>query len=93
MPTAAYTRLATGSFEADAEAGLSSASFSLAGNIAGGDARGGLEGAAKRAVLAIMHRRRVSFDEARRIYMEQRLQQNGIAADGRPLDPKAVFFS
>lgn len=75
------------------EAGLSSASFSLTGNIEGGDSRGGLDVAAKRAVHAIMKKRRVTFDEARRIYMEQRLMQNGIAPDGRPLDPKAVFFS
>ena len=35
----------------------------------------------------------VDFDEARRIYMQDRFSKNGIAPDGRPRDPKFVSFS
>jgi hypothetical protein len=31
-----------------------------------------------------MKQKKVNFDEARRIFMEQKLAKNGIAADGRP---------
>lgn len=40
-----------------------------------------------------MKRRGVGFDEARRIYMQDRFQKNGIGPDGRPRDPKFVSFS
>jgi hypothetical protein len=88
-----YSRLAPGSFEDDIEAGLSSANFDLAGNVEGGDSRAGLDDTAKREVLKIMKKRRLKFDEARRVYMEQRFRENGIGADGRPRDPKFVSFS
>ncbi|KAH6624521.1 hypothetical protein B0J18DRAFT_181225 [Chaetomium sp. MPI-SDFR-AT-0129] len=88
-----YSRLAPGSFEDDIEAGLSSSTFDLTGNVEGGDGRAGLDDAAKREVLRIMKKRRLKFDEARRVYMEQRFQENGIGADGRPRDPKFVSFS
>ena len=89
-----YSRLAPGgSFEDDMEAGLSSANFDLTGNVESGDGRAGLDDAAKREVLRIMKKRRLKFDEARRVYMEQRFQENGIGADGRPRDPKFVSFS
>lgn len=61
--------------------------------MAAGDSRGGLDLQSKKDVLKIMKQDAVSFDEARRILMEKRLAQNGIAPDGRPLDPRAVFFS
>jgi hypothetical protein len=88
-----YSRLAPGSFEDDIEAGLSSANFDLAGNVEGGDSRSGLDNGAKREILRIMKKRRLKFDEARRVYMEQRFRENGIGADGRPRDPKFVSFS
>ncbi|KAI5854835.1 hypothetical protein BZA05DRAFT_417330 [Tricharina praecox] len=81
------------SFSSDLEAGLHSDTFSLTANIDDEDSRSGLDVAAKREVLAIMKRRGVDFDEARRIAVEQKLARNGIAPDGRPLDPRAVFFS
>lgn len=81
------------SFTGDIEAGLSSADFDLSGNVAAGDARAGLDDAAKRDILAIMKKRRLRFDEARRVYMEGRFKANGIAPDGRPRDPKFVSFS
>jgi len=40
--------------------------------------------AAKKEVLNIMKRRGVDFDEARRIFTEQKFAKNGIGADGRP---------
>jgi hypothetical protein len=48
---------------------------------------------AKREVYIIMKRRGVGFDEARRIWVERRFGREGIGADGRPLDRKAVMFS
>ncbi|KAK4123898.1 hypothetical protein N657DRAFT_671929 [Parathielavia appendiculata] len=89
-----YSRLApAGSFEDDIEAGLSSSTFDLAGNVADGDSRAGLDDGAKREILNIMKKRRLKFDEARKVYMEQRFRENGIGADGRPRDPKFVSFS
>ncbi|PUU80568.1 hypothetical protein B9Z19DRAFT_1123413 [Tuber borchii] len=92
IPEQAYHRL-NPSFESDMEAGLSSDDFNLSGNLAAGDSRGGLDLASKKEVLRIMKGQRVNFDEARQIFMEQKLLKNGIAADGRPMDPRAVFFS
>ena len=40
-----------------------------------------------------MKRRGVDFDEARRIFMQERFKKNGIGADGVPRDPKFVSFS
>ncbi|KAK4193626.1 hypothetical protein QBC35DRAFT_371283 [Podospora australis] len=80
-------------FEGDIESGLSSSNFDLSGNVEAGDSRGGLDAAAKREILKIMKKRRLKFDEARRVYMEQTFAANGIGADGRPKDPKFVSFS
>jgi hypothetical protein len=89
-----YSRLpGSSSFEGDMEAGLSSSTFDLAGNVADGDSRAGLDDGAKREILKIMKKRRLKFDEARRAYMEQRFRENGIGADGWPRDPKFVSFS
>lgn len=91
---ALYSRLpSSNTFAGDMEAGLSSSTFDLSGNVQGGDSRAGLDNAAKREILLIMKRRRLRFDEARRVYMEQRFSDNGIGADGRPKDPKFVSFS
>ncbi|KAK1750716.1 hypothetical protein QBC47DRAFT_393338 [Echria macrotheca] len=87
-----YSRLPS-SFAGDMDAGLSSSNFDLSGNVEAGDSRAGLDDDAKREILKIMKRRRLRFDEARRVYMEQRFQANGIGADGRPRDPKFVSFS
>ncbi len=87
-----YSRLPS-TFAGDIDAGLSSSNFDLTGNVEAGDSRAGLDDAAKREILKIMQRRRLRFDEARRVYMEQRFQANGIGADGRPKDPKFVSFS
>lgn len=89
-----YSRLPTSNtFTGDIEAGLSSSTFDLSGNVDGNDSRAGLDDVAKREILLIMKRRRLKFDEARRVYMEQRFSANGIGADGRPKDPKFVSFS
>ncbi|KAL1895732.1 hypothetical protein Cpir12675_003123 [Ceratocystis pirilliformis] len=87
-----YQALPT-SFQGDLEAGLSSSTFSLAGNVADGDSRAGLDDSAKAEILKIMKKRRLPFDEARKVYMEQRFRANGIGADGLPKDPKFVSFS
>ena len=87
-----YTRLPQ-SFGADIESGLTSDDFDLSANVADGDSRAGLDDKAKREIQKLMKTRRVGFDEARRVYTEQRFAKNGIAPDGRPRDPKFVSFS
>lgn len=81
------------SFHGDVEAGLSSSNFDLATNIESGDGRAGLDDQSKAEILKIMKKRRLKFDEARKVYMESRFKANGIGADGRPKDPKFVSFS
>ncbi|KAF2114868.1 hypothetical protein BDV96DRAFT_494257 [Lophiotrema nucula] len=92
IPEPLYTRLPT-SFRDDIESGLSSTTFDLSANVESGDSRQGLDDAAKKEVQRIMKRRGVGFDEARRIYMQDRFSKNGIGPDGRPRDPKFVSFS
>ncbi|KAJ5099129.1 hypothetical protein N7532_006130 [Penicillium argentinense] len=92
VPDYIYHRLPS-SFAADLEAGLSSSQFDIAANVADGDTRAGLDQRAKQEVRKIMKSRRVDFDEARRIYTEQRFARNNIGPDGRPRDPKFVSFS
>ncbi|EEH41378.2 hypothetical protein PAAG_03663 [Paracoccidioides lutzii Pb01] len=92
LPNYLYSRLPT-SFTGDIEAGLTSSDFDLSANVDEGDSRGGLDAAGKREVLKIMKRRRVDFNEARRLYMQQRFVKNNIGPDGRPRDPKFVSFS
>ncbi|KAL1304397.1 hypothetical protein AAFC00_003397 [Neodothiora populina] len=98
LGTQRYVRLPTtpalngGSFQSDLEAGFSSSNFDLAQNVEGGDSRRGLDEDAKRDVQRIMKSRGLGFDEARRLYMEERFGRENIGADGRPLDRKAVMF-
>jgi len=92
VPAYLYHRLPS-NFTSDMEAGLSSSDFDLSANVAGGDTRAGLDQRGKREVLKIMKSRRVDFDEARRLYTEQRFTKNNISPDGRPRDPKFVSFS
>lgn len=92
IPSFVYDRLPN-SFADDIEAGLSSDAFSLAGNVEDNDSRAGLDVESKREILRIMKRKGVSFDDARMQFMQNKLAKNGIGPDGRPLDPRAVFFS
>ncbi|KAL3483569.1 hypothetical protein BJX62DRAFT_220059 [Aspergillus germanicus] len=92
VPDHIYQRLPSG-FTGDLDAGLTSSAFDLNANIESGDQRAGLDARGKREVLNIMRRQKVDFDEARRIYTEQRFAKNNIGPDGRPRDPKFVSFS
>ncbi|KAI9766833.1 MAG: hypothetical protein M1840_006309 [Geoglossum simile] len=92
LPEYVYTRLPS-SFSRDIESGLSSGAFDLSANVMAGDSRAGLDEQGKKAVQKIMKSRRVGFDEARRIYTEQRFAKNNIGPDGLPRDPKFVSFS
>ncbi|PHH81639.1 hypothetical protein CDD82_275 [Ophiocordyceps australis] len=87
-----YTRL-PGSFSRDIEAGLSSSNFDLSANVDAGDGRAGLDDASKAEILRIMKKKRMTFDQARKAFMENRFKANGIGADGQPRDPKFVSFS
>ncbi|KAJ5675886.1 hypothetical protein N7462_008783 [Penicillium macrosclerotiorum] len=92
VPDYIYHRLPS-SFTADLEAGLNSSQFNITSNIIDGDQRGGLDLQAKQEIRKIMKHRKVDFDEARRIYTQQRFAKNNIGPDGRPRDPKFVSFS
>ncbi|KAL1845992.1 hypothetical protein Plec18167_009054 [Paecilomyces lecythidis] len=92
LPDYLYDRLPS-SFTDDIEAGFTSTDFDLSGNVAEGDSRAGLDRKAKREIRKLMRSRRVNFDEARRLYTEQRFAKNNIGPDGRPRDPKFVSFS
>ena len=92
VPDYIYNRLPS-SFASDMESGLTSTDFDLSANIAVGDSRSGLDQQAKREVQKIMKRKRVDFDEARRMYTEARFAKNDIGPDGLPRDPKFVSFS
>ncbi|KAI9790352.1 MAG: hypothetical protein M1816_005170 [Peltula sp. TS41687] len=92
FPEQIYSHLPS-SFAADIESGFSSAAFDLqSSNVATGDSRAGLDDRAKKEVRRIMRTRRVGFDEARRLYTEQRFARNNIGPDGTPRDPKFVSF-
>jgi len=96
-PSTAYVplpRFRPGSFATDLEDGFSSSTFDLSENILGGDTRAGLDDNDKAAIGRIMAVKKVGFDEARRILAGVRMEKNGIdPRTGRPLDPRAVFFS
>lgn len=92
IPDHIYARLPS-SFVGDIEDGFTSTDFDLSTNINEGDSRAGLDQVGKREVKRIMYSRRVGFDEARRIYVENKFAKNGIDPDGRPRDPKFVSFS
>ncbi len=77
----------------DVESGFTSNDFDLSSNVMEGDSRAGLDVKGKRDVQRIMKNRGIGFDEARRVYMEQRFKKNNIGADGLPRDPKFVSFS
>lgn len=82
------------SFQQDVDAGLSSESFNLhTSNVLGGDTRKGLQDDSKQEIQNIMRENHVGFDEARRMYVGRTMERNAIGPDGRPRDPKAVFFS
>lgn len=87
-----YSRL-PGSFAGDIDAGLSSGNFDLTGNVEAGDSRAGLDDASKVEILKIMKKKRMTFDQARKAYTENRFKANNIGPDGRPRDPKFVSFS
>lgn len=92
VPDYIYDRLPS-SFTGDLAAGLTSSEFDISTNVENGDQRSGLDARGKREVLNIMRRQGVEFNEARRIYTEQRFAKNNIGPDGRPRDPKFVSFS
>ncbi|PLB34492.1 DUF2015 domain-containing protein [Aspergillus candidus] len=92
VPDYIYDRLPS-SFAGDIEAGLTSSHFDLSGNVVDGDSRAGLDARGKREVRKIMKRRKVNFDEARRIYTERTFSKHNIGPDGRPKDPRFVSFS
>ena len=92
MPDAVYSRLPS-SFASDIEEGLNSDEFDLSTNVASGDSRAGLDRAGRREVKRIMRSQKVEFDEARRLYTQNKFARNNIGPDGTPRDPKFISFS
>ncbi|KAK6534691.1 hypothetical protein TWF281_005995 [Arthrobotrys megalospora] len=92
FPLRIYNRLPS-SFTEDMEAGLTSDTFDLSQNISDNDTRSGLDAASKREILKLMKTKKMNFDEARTQFLTNKMAKNGIGPDGRPLDPRAVFFS
>lgn len=81
------------SFENDIESGLSSSNFNLSQNLLDSDPRNGLSDNGKREIQNIMKKKKVNFDEARRLWMQETFKKQNIGPDGRPKDPKFVSFS
>lgn len=81
------------SFENDIESGLSSSNFNLSQNLLDSDPRNGLSDNGKREIQKIMKKKKVNFDEARRLWMQETFKKENIGPDGRPRDPKFVSFS
>lgn len=79
-------------FTDDLESGLHSSNFDIISNNQD-DPRAGLDDESKKLIRDIMVSENVSFDKARLIFTERKFDDNDIASDGRPLDPKAVTFS
>jgi len=78
------------SWEAAAEAGFSTANFSLDQNLAG-DERSGLDQEGLTAVRRLMDRHSIGFDEARLLRQQQIFRANGIdPITGLPMDSKAI---
>lgn len=70
---------ASSSFLADYRAGFSSNTFSLLGNIEGGDGRAGLDNKAKDQIARIMQQNEgMTFDEARKVYLDKMMLENNI---------------
>ncbi|CCD25793.2 uncharacterized protein NDAI_0G00170 [Naumovozyma dairenensis CBS 421] len=79
------------SFVDDLEQGFNSRHFDIISNNVD-DERSGLDDATKEEIRRIMQAQNISFDKARLLYTERQFNENGIASDGMPLDPKAVTF-
>ncbi|KAM3160029.1 hypothetical protein ACU8KH_06135 [Lachancea thermotolerans] len=78
-------------FAQDVEAGLISSSFDVLSHNQG-DQRKGFDEDSKVKIQELIERDGLDFDQARLEYMRQNFQQNSIAPDGTPIDPKAVTF-
>lgn len=82
------------SFQTDLEAGFSSNTFDIYQNIQSNDPRAGLDSLAKKEIHDIMNQQNCNFDEARVIYNKTRMEYHSIdPKTGKPIDPRAVFFS
>lgn len=81
-----------GGFEDDSAIGLSSETFDLSHNIENQDQRSGLNTYARTMIWLMMHWHGVDFDNAREMYVKRQFRRNNIALDGRPRDPKAIFY-
>ncbi|CCH60982.1 hypothetical protein TBLA_0D04860 [Henningerozyma blattae CBS 6284] len=79
------------SFHEDLESGLSSRNFDIISKNTD-DGRSGLDDESKKEIKKIMEEENLTFDKARLLFTERKFNANGIAADGTPLDPKAVIF-
>ncbi|PQE08947.1 hypothetical protein CJF32_00002690 [Rutstroemia sp. NJR-2017a WRK4] len=93
LPTIRYQPVPS-TFQTDIESGLHSSNFSLADNfLSSTETRSGLSDNGKKEIQKIMRKKKVNFDEARRLWMQETFKREGISEDGLPRDPKFVSFS
>ncbi|SSD58554.1 related to UPF0357 protein YCL012C [Saccharomycodes ludwigii] len=78
-------------FVDDLENGLSSANFDIISHNSS-DNRRGLDEVNKLEIKRLMEEKNISFDEARLLYMNNRMSENSISDNGIPIDPKVVTF-
>lgn len=82
------------SFESDIESGLTSDDFDLTQNVTDEDDRYGLDPASRREVKRIIKSKRCTFDQARLIFLQDKMRAAGIDPQtGLPRDSKFVSFS
>lgn len=82
------------SFENDIESGLTSEDFDLSQNVTDEDNRYGLDATSRKEVKKIMRTKKCTFDQARLIYLQDKMRAAGIDPQtGLPRDSKFVSFS
>lgn len=82
------------SFSEDVEAGFTSSQFDLSRNVEDGDDRHGLDAVSRAEVKRIMKVKKCTFDQARLIYLQDKMRKAGIdPMTGLPIDSKFVSFS
>ena len=90
---AQYVAIPQHSFTDDIEAGFTSSEFDLSQNVNDSDDRHGLDSAARKEVKRIMKSKKCTFDQARLIFLQDKMRRAGIdPMTGLPVDRKFVSF-
>lgn len=88
-----YIAIPQHSFTDDMEAGFTSSEFDLSQNVNDSDDRHGLDTEARKEVKRIMKTKKCTFDQARLIFLQDKMRRAGIdPMTGLPTDRKFVSF-